>query len=86
VLTLYKKDSLNKLISNNDRLSQLGWLHTIIRKNQLPDSVALAAWVPDKFGNFYLVTSHKIANNLATTEAREKNKHRLEILSVLDIF
>jgi hypothetical protein len=32
----------------------------------------VAAWVPDMFCNFYLVKSHKIANNSATTEAREK--------------
>jgi hypothetical protein len=32
----------------------------------------VAAWVPDMFGNFNLVKNHKIANNSATTEAREK--------------
>jgi hypothetical protein len=32
----------------------------------------VAAWVPDKFCNFYLVQSHKIANNLATIEAGDK--------------
>jgi hypothetical protein len=30
----------------------------------------VAAWVPVMFCNFYLVKSHKIANNSATTEAR----------------
>ncbi len=39
----------------------------------------VAAQVPDMFCNFYLVKSHKIANNSATTEAREKNKHRFGI-------
>jgi len=28
--------------------------------------------VPDMFCNFYLVKNHKIVNNSATTEAREK--------------
>jgi hypothetical protein len=32
----------------------------------------VAAWVPDMVCNFYFVKSHKIANNSATTEAREK--------------
>jgi hypothetical protein len=31
----------------------------------------VAAWVADMFWNFYLVKSLKIANNLATAEARE---------------
>jgi hypothetical protein len=29
-------------------------------------------WFPDMFCNFYLVKSHKIANNSPTTEARER--------------
>jgi hypothetical protein len=33
----------------------------------------VAAWVPDMFCNFYLVKNLKIANNSATTVAREKN-------------
>jgi hypothetical protein len=32
----------------------------------------VAALVLDKFCNFYLVKNHKIANNSATIEAREK--------------
>jgi hypothetical protein len=32
----------------------------------------VAAFVPDMFCNIYLAKNHKIANNLATTEAREK--------------
>jgi hypothetical protein len=32
----------------------------------------VASWVPDMFCKFYLVKSHIIANNSATTEAREK--------------
>jgi hypothetical protein len=31
----------------------------------------VALWVPDIFCNFYFVLSHEIANNSATTEARE---------------
>jgi hypothetical protein len=38
----------------------------------------VAAWVPDMFHNFYFAKSHKIANNLTTAEAGEKNKHNLE--------
>ncbi len=40
----------------------------------------VAALVPDKFCNFYLVKNHKIANNSATTEAREKISTYLESL------
>jgi hypothetical protein len=32
----------------------------------------VAAWVPDMFCDIYLVKGHKIANNSATTETREK--------------
>jgi hypothetical protein len=32
----------------------------------------VAALVPHMFCNYYLVKTHKIANNSATTEAREK--------------
>jgi hypothetical protein len=32
----------------------------------------VAVFVPDMFCNFYLVKNNKIANNSATTEAREK--------------
>jgi hypothetical protein len=38
----------------------------------------VAALVPDMFCNFYLTNNHKIDNNSATTEAREKNMHILE--------
>ncbi len=31
-----------------------------------------AAWFSDMFSNFYLLKNHKIANNSATTKAREK--------------
>ncbi len=40
----------------------------------------MAALVPDVFCNFYLVQNYKIANNLATTEAREKLSKDLESL------
>ncbi len=46
----------------------------------------VAALVPVKFCNFYFVKNHKIANNPATTEAREKNKHIFGILRILEIF
>ncbi len=38
----------------------------------------MVAWIPDMFCNIYLVKSHKIANNSATTEAREKISTVLE--------
>jgi len=38
----------------------------------------VAAWVPDMFCNYYLVKSNTIANNSATTEAREKMNTDLE--------
>jgi hypothetical protein len=40
----------------------------------------VAALVKDLFCNFYLVKNHKIANNSATTEAREKISTYLESL------
>jgi hypothetical protein len=46
----------------------------------------VAALVPDMFCNFYLVKNHKIANNSATTEAREKNKDIFGILRILEKF
>jgi hypothetical protein len=38
----------------------------------------VAALVPAMFCNFYLVKNHKIADNAATTEAREKISTYLE--------
>jgi hypothetical protein len=40
----------------------------------------VAAVVPGMFCNFYFVKNHKIANNTATTEAREKISTYLESL------
>jgi hypothetical protein len=40
----------------------------------------VAAWVLDKFCNFDLVKNPKIANNFATTGAREKISTHLENL------
>ncbi len=40
----------------------------------------VAAFIPDMFWNFYLVKNHKIANNSATIEAREKISTCLESL------
>jgi hypothetical protein len=45
----------------------------------------VAAWVPDMFCNFYFVKSHKIADNSATTEAREKISTDLESVECFDI-
>jgi hypothetical protein len=39
-----------------------------------------AVLVPDMFCNFYLVKNHRIANNSANTEAREKISTYLETL------
>jgi len=33
----------------------------------------VAEWIPDIFCSLYLLKDHKIANNPATAEAREKN-------------
>ncbi len=44
----------------------------------------VASWVSDMFCNFYFVKYHKIANNSATTEAREKISTYLESLEFLD--
>ncbi len=46
----------------------------------------VAALVLDMFCNFYLVKNPKIANNLATTEAREKKLHIFGILRILEKF
>jgi hypothetical protein len=46
----------------------------------------VAAWFPDMFCNFYLLKNHKIAKNSTTTKAREKNKHRLGIIRIFEIF
>ncbi len=40
----------------------------------------VAALVPDMFCNFYFVKNHKIANNSATSEARERISTYLESL------
>jgi hypothetical protein len=46
----------------------------------------VAAWFPDIFSKFCLVKNHKIAKNLTTPKAREKNKHRFGILIILEVF
>ncbi len=46
----------------------------------------VATWVPDMFSNFYLVKSHKIANNSATTEAKEKISTDFESLEFQKYF
>ncbi len=40
----------------------------------------VAALVPDMFCNFYSAKNHKIANNSATSEAREKIRTYLEFI------
>jgi hypothetical protein len=58
-----------------------------MRGNQLPVSARqVAALGLNMFCNFYLVKNHKIANNSATTEAREKNKYIFGILRILEKF
>jgi len=42
----------------------------------------VATLVQDIFYNFYIVKNHKIAKNSATTEDREKNKHKFGILRI----
>jgi hypothetical protein len=46
----------------------------------------VAAWFPDMICNFYFVKNHKIANNSAATEAREKIRTDLESLDFLENF
>jgi hypothetical protein len=43
----------------------------------------VAAFVLDTYCNFYLARKDNIANNSTTTEARDKNMHRLGILRIL---
>ncbi len=38
------------------------------------------------YGNFNLVKNHKIANNLATTKAREKHTYLEQILEIFYVF
>jgi hypothetical protein len=48
----------------------------------------VAAWVPDRFCNFYLVKTHKIANNSTTTEARKNiniDSESLEFCKFIDV-
>jgi hypothetical protein len=51
-----------------------------IRGNQLSVSAKVGALVLALFCNFYLVKNQKIADNSATTEAREKISTYLESL------
>jgi hypothetical protein len=46
----------------------------------------VAAFFPEMFCKFYLVKNHKIANNSATTEAREKISNYLEFLEFFQKF
>ncbi len=46
----------------------------------------MAALVQDMFCNFYLVKNHKIANNSATAEARERISTYLEYLEFKKFF
>jgi hypothetical protein len=42
----------------------------------------VAAWIPAVFGT-HVVKNNKMANNSATTEAKEKNNHRIGICVIL---
>jgi hypothetical protein len=44
------------------------------------------SFVPNIFATFYSVKNHKITNNSATTEAKEKNKDRCGIFILLGTF
>jgi hypothetical protein len=50
----------------------------------MPDSVARWQHGSQMFCYFYLARNHKIANNSTTDEAREKNKHRVGIIIILE--
>jgi hypothetical protein len=56
----------------------------LMRGNQLP--VSAARLVPVMFYNFYLVKNHKISDNTATTEDREKISTYLESLELYNLF
>jgi hypothetical protein len=64
-------------------------LRHLYAKNEEISAVNLcwqvAALFPDMFCNFYLVKNHKITNNSATTEAREKINTYLEDLEFFDV-
>jgi hypothetical protein len=60
-------ESGSKLMNNQDKTASR-FCHQV------------SAWVPDMCSNFYLVKSHKIANNSLTTQAREKISTDLESL------
>jgi hypothetical protein len=51
-----------------------------------PASCQGAAWLSDMCCNFCLVKNCKIVKNSAATKAREKNKHRIGILRIIEIF
>jgi hypothetical protein len=42
----------------------------------------VAAWVPDMLFNFYFAKNHKLPENSATTEDKEKKKERFGILQI----
>jgi len=70
--------SLSNFLSNNLKFVTSRGIIFVRRGYHEGNSVAsychklAAALVPDMFCNFYLMKSHKIANNSATTKAREK--------------
>ncbi len=63
---------LLKLLRWNDQCNE--------RKSAAKICHQVAAWVPDMFCNICAVKSHKIANNLATTENRAKISTYLEFV------
>jgi hypothetical protein len=55
------------------------WLYLVNEGKSVASFCCLvAALVPDMFCNFYLVKNHKIANNSAATQAKEKIRTHLE--------
>jgi len=52
--------------------------YTLAYKDKLVASFCrkAAEWFRDMFCNFYFEKNHRIDNNSATTETREKNKYR----------
>jgi hypothetical protein len=62
------------------------FLGSILESGDISIYCQVAAFFPEMFCKFYLVKDHKIANNSATTEAREKISNYLEFLEFFQKF
>jgi hypothetical protein len=84
----YRKSTVSSLTSSFGNSSNYDCMHNKPGPSAIKQSGLLAAsfchqvaaLVGCKFCSFYYVKNHKIINNLTTTKAREKHKHRFGIL------